>query len=64
MLYAYDGNLALGGLMVKGKELECVGAYTYLGITLDSNTSFKKELNKTISKVNHKMWMLSHFRSC
>ena len=26
--------------------------------------SFKRELNKVISRVNHKIWILGHFRSC
>ena len=38
--------------------------YKYLGIPLEGNLSFKRELNKVISRVNHKIWILGHFRSC
>ena len=41
-----------------------VDSYKYLGITLETALTFKKELNKVISRVNHKIWILGHFRTC
>ena len=39
----------------RGKELECVDSYRYLGIVLDSRLSFSKHVtyvrNKTIAKI-------------
>ena len=64
MLYTYEENKVLGNLEVKGNPLELVDYYKYLGITLESSLAFKKELNKVISRVNHKIWILGHFRSC
>ena len=64
MLYTYRVGLRLNGVFVKGQELEAVNTYKYLGILLDEDLSFKKEFNKTISRINHKIWMLGHFRSC
>ena len=64
MLYTYNDNVVLGDLKVKGKVLEEVKSYKYLGITLDSSLTFKNELGMAIKKINHKIWMLSHFRNC
>ena len=64
MLYTYKLVSKLYGIKVKGQQLESVDSYTYLGVLLDGSFHLKKNLIKTVSRINHKIWMLSHFRSC
>ena len=62
MLYTYEQNVKLLPIFVKGTELEEVVRYKYLGVFMDSNMSFKSQLSKTVSSINHKIWLLKHFK--
>ena len=63
MLYTYSEDEVMKDIIVKGVVLECVDNYKYLGIILDSDMSYKSQLQKTISQMNSKIWMLKHYRN-
>ena len=42
--------------------LEEVMNYKYLGVIMDSDMSFKSQLAKTVSSINHKIWLMKRFR--
>ena len=49
-------------LQMGGQAIFCEPSYNYLGITLDSNLTFKKHVDQCAKIVSHKIYILSKIR--
>lgn len=45
-----------------GVIVDAVTEFNYLGVTLDCNLEFTKQMNNNIRRANHKIYLLSKFR--